>query len=128
MVEASVEITTSPNGSGRGGRMAGGVLRPAYRPGCGDDQVRDHQSLDEAAVSIDPNPHGVESDPKASKGNLLEPENLIVAPQGVAEATGDRDDEGRSPRSSPRAGKPSTWRRGTVGKACTQEGAAWPYR
>ena len=68
------------------------------------------------------NPHGVESGPKAGKRNPSEPENLIVAPLlGVTKATGDRRNEGRSLRSSPRTGKPSTWRREAVGTACRQE-------
>ena len=68
------------------------------------------------------NPHGVESGPKAGKRNPSEPENLIAAPlRGVAKATGDRRNEGRSLRSSPRTGKPSTWRREAVGTACRQE-------
>jgi len=41
-----------------------------------------------------------------------ERENLTVECQGKHPA--DDHDEGRSPRSSPRAGKPSTWRRGAV--------------
>ena len=68
------------------------------------------------------NPHGVESGPKAGKRNPSEPENLTAAPlRGVAKATGDRRNEGRSLRSSPRTGKPSTWRREAVGTACRQE-------
>ena len=44
-----------------------------------------------------------------------------LLPFGMAEATGDRSAAGRSPRSSPRAGKPLTWRRGTVDRADMQE-------
>src|SRR5215210_567374 len=44
------------------------------------------------------------------------------APRGrMAEATGERARRGRSPRSSPRTGKPSTWRRRAVDAACKQE-------
>jgi hypothetical protein len=46
----------------------------------------------------------------------------------LAEATGDHARRGRSPRSSPRAGKPSTWRRRAVDAACKQERDACPTR
>lgn len=46
---------------------------------------------------------------------------VSLLPYRMAEATGDRSDTGRSPRSSLRAGKPLTWRRGTVDRASTQE-------
>ena len=39
----------------------------------------------------------------------------------MAEATGERAKRGRSLRSSPRAGKPSTWRRRAVDTLCKQE-------
>jgi hypothetical protein len=71
------------------------------------------------------NPHGVKSAPKAGERSVTEPKNLAVASEIVglrmAEATSDRDGEGRSLRSSPRTGKPSTWRRGAVDTACRQE-------
>lgn len=55
----------------------------------------------------------------------MEPENRIIASrghgQGMIGATDDRDGAGRSLRSSRRAGKPSTGRRGTVGTASRQE-------
>jgi len=65
---------------------------------------------------------GVESGPKAGKGLPSEPGNLAGASFGMAKTTGERTSRGRSPRSSPRAGKPSTWRRGTVNTAGRQEG------
>ena len=71
------------------------------------------------------NPHGVKSAPKAGERSVTEPKNLAVASGIVglrmAEATSDRDGEGRSLRSSPRTGKPSTWRRGAVDTAGRQE-------
>lgn len=71
------------------------------------------------------NPHGVQSAPKAGERSVTEPKNLAVASEIVglrmAEATSDRDGRGRSLRSSPRTGKPSTWRRGAVDTAGRQE-------
>ena len=73
-------------------------------------------------MSQRPNPHGVESGPATGQRKPSEPENLIAAPLfGVAKATGDRRNEGRSLRSSPRTGKPSTRRREAVDTACRQE-------
>ena len=55
----------------------------------------------------------------------MEPGNLIRASSNsgwkMTEATGDRADEGRSLRSSPRTGKPPTWRREAVDTNCKQE-------
>lgn len=69
--------------------------------------------------------HGVESAPKASERSAGEPKNLFIASGTfgcrMAEATSDRDDEGRSFRSSPRTGKPSAWRREAVDIAGKQE-------
>ena len=39
----------------------------------------------------------------------------------MIEATGEHHRRGRNPHSSPRAGEPTTWRRGIVGKAFRQE-------
>ena len=73
-------------------------------------------------MSQRPNPHGVESGPTTGQRKPSEPENLIAAPLfGVAKATGERRNEGRSLRSSPRTGKPSTRRREAVDTACRQE-------
>src|SRR5690606_27215180 len=69
-------------------------------------------------------PHGVESAPTADKGQLVELGNLPALPSfrgRLAEATGERAKRGRSLRSSPRAGKPSTWRRQAVDTFCKQE-------
>jgi len=71
-------------------------------------------------------PHGVKSDPKAVKGILLEPGTCAAASLGKAKAIGDRGGTARSPHSSPRAGKPPTRRRGTVGTECKQEGDGKP--
>lgn len=60
------------------------------------------------------------------KGRESEPGNPSVASFGMAEATGDRDGGGRSPRSSQRAGKPSTGRRGTVETVSRQEAGGDP--
>lgn len=70
-------------------------------------------------------PHGVESAPKADEGTSTEPGNFLAtsSPEMVAmtKATGDRRKRGRSLRSSPRAGKPLTWRREAVDTAGKQE-------
>jgi hypothetical protein len=69
-------------------------------------------------------PHGVESAPKTDERSSMEPENLFDASRprrdGMIEATDDRGKEGRSLRSSPRTGKPSTWRRKAVDTECRQ--------
>lgn len=77
------------------------------------------------------NPHGVESAPKADEERRW---NLGTRPRfcplggRMAEATGDRAQRGRSLRSSPGAGKPSTWRRQAVGATCKQEMDICPTR
>lgn len=77
-------------------------------------------------------PHGVESAPKAGERSVTEPKNLVIASGAfrlrMAEATSDRDDEGRSLRSSPGTGKPSTWRRKAVDTASRQEVDLCPTR
>lgn len=76
--------------------------------------------------------HGVESAPKAGERSVGEPKNLVIVSgafgRRMAEATSDRDDEGRSLRSSPRTGKPSTWRREAVDTAGKQEADPCPTR
>src|SRR6185437_12971871 len=69
-------------------------------------------------------PHGVESVPKASERSAAKPKNRAdasLSKKEMIEATDDRDGVGRNPRSSPRAGKPPTWRRRIVGTASQQE-------
>jgi hypothetical protein len=77
-------------------------------------------------------PHGVESAPKAGERSVAEPKNLAIASgafgRRMAEATSDRDGEGRSLRSSPRTGKPSTWRREAVDTVSRQEVDLCPTR
>jgi hypothetical protein len=75
-------------------------------------------------------PHGVESAPKAGERSVAKPKNFVIA-SGIfglrmAEATSERDDEGRSLRSSPRTGKPFTWRREAVDTVSRQEVDACP--
>jgi hypothetical protein len=119
MVDASLEMTHLRDPKvGGAALVAGGALAPSCQLGAGEPTS---QPTDESVMSVGPIPHGVESGPTAGQGNLSEPENLIAAPFGVTEATGDRRDEGRSLRSSPRAGKPSTWRREAVDTASRQE-------
>jgi hypothetical protein len=65
--------------------------------------------------------------PKSSRRvRPWERENLIVECQG--QHSTDDHDEGRSPRSSPRAGKPSTWRRGAVCRDGGGKGSRWMDR
>jgi hypothetical protein len=87
-----------------------------WKPG-----VRKHQLSDVFTLFDGQNPHGVESDSKSSKGILSELGNPAVTSFGMAEVTGDRNNRGRSLRSSLRTGKPSTWRRETVDTVCKQE-------
>jgi retron-type reverse transcriptase len=51
---------------------------------------------------------------------LGNPPALPLPRERMAEATGERAKRGRSLRSSPRAGKPSTWRRQAVDTLCKQ--------
>ena len=59
---------------------------------------------------------------------LGNPPALPLPRERMAEATGERAKRGRSLRSSPRAGKPSTWRRQAVDTLCKQEMDACPTR
>jgi retron-type reverse transcriptase len=119
MVEASVDRIhlTNPEVGGAA-KMAGGELVSSDHMETGEQVA---QRSDVAVMSDGPIPHGVKFDPKTSKGNLLEPENLTTTPFGVAETTSDRCSKGRSLRSSPRTGKPSTWRREVVDTVGRQE-------
>ena len=112
MPDTSVEYEYIANAEvGGGAVMARGALVPSSNVGTGD---RNDQPMDASVMSMGRSPHGVESDPNTGKGKLSEPGNPVTAPFGVAEATGDRRDRGRSLHSSPRTGKPSTWRREAV--------------
>jgi hypothetical protein len=77
-------------------------------------------------------PHGVESAPKAGERSATEPKNLVIASDAfgrrTADAASDHGGEGRSLRSSPRTGKPFTWRREAVDTDCRQEVDACPAR
>jgi group II intron reverse transcriptase/maturase len=119
MVEASVDMIHLTNPEAGGAAVtAGGELVSSCHMETGEHIA---QQSDVAVMSDCPIPHGVEFDPKTSKGNLLEPKNLTTTPSGVAEATSERCSKGRSLRSSPRTGKPSTWRREAVDTASRQE-------
>jgi hypothetical protein len=131
MAEASPKCEARQRGSGRVGRKAGGALVPCGIRGTEGVRNCVRQPSGEPAGLEGPNPRGVESAPVAGERSLTEPKNLVLAsPRStklsakMTEATGDRDDEGRSLRSSPRAGKPSTWRREAVDTACKQ-GVDW---
>ena len=108
-------------GSGQGSRKAEG------EPACFSTmQARGEgntlrQPADTTAESVGPNPYGVKSGSTAGQGKSSEPGNPLDVSFGMAEATGDHDQRGRSLHSSPRTGKPSTWRRQAVDTASTQE-------
>lgn len=76
------------------------------------------------AMAAGRSPHGVKSGPTPVEGDPSEPGNRRAAPHGVVEAIDDRGAPGQSPRSSPRAGKPSTRRRGAAQTASKQVGGA----
>ena len=136
MADAPVDLNTRRLGSGRvdpwcepqiGGALVramdtrtGGAQRAARQPRYGLARYRGRI------------PHGVESAPKTSERSVTEPENPVIASgasgRRMAEATGDRDDGGRSLRSSPRTGKPFTWRREAVDTASRQEAGLCPAR
>jgi len=119
MAEASEERIHLANPElGGAADTAGGELVPSCHMGTGE-HLAQQPGITEMPGSQ--TPHGVEFDPKTGKGKLSEPKNLVVAPLRATEATSDRSSEGRSLRSSPRAGKPSTWRRVAVDTASTQE-------
>lgn len=121
MVDASVEYGTCQLGSGQDNSLqwqgVGGVLVCAGKSQTGGLRASASQPWDVFALSCGPNPHGVKSAPKAGKRSYSEPKNLIIASLPCAvrmmEATHERCDEGRSLRSSLRAGKPSA--RSTIG-------------
>lgn len=131
MVDVPVEHACRQRGSGRQGLRACGV------PGCfGVQQPRDMratacQPATTSVVVADRIPHGIKSVSKTDERSAIEPKNLGSASSSIwkmTEATGDRRSERRSPRSSPSAGKPRTWRRGTVGTECQQEVGSCPAR
>lgn len=127
MIEASVEACElAKRGNGRVGRKAGGAPVPSRWLGARGHRANGVQRTETPARAVRQNPHGAKSDPKAVKGVLSEPGNQITASDGIAEMTGERGGLGRNPHSSPRAGKPSTRRRGIVDAASRQEGDGKP--
>ena len=134
MVDALVDLNTRQLGSGRVDLRCepqiGGALVRGVNARTGDAQRAAHQSRYELAWYRDQIPHGVESAPKAGKRSDTEPKNLVitssVSKHRMAEATSDRDNEGRSLRSSPRTGKPSAWRRKAVDTVSRQEADLCP--
>lgn len=136
MADASLEYGTCQLGSGRVGPWlalgTGGGLVRAEDTRTGGVRPAARQLRRVFAWCRSRNPHGVESAPKAGQRSNSEPKNLIFASRpawvGMTEATGDRVDEGRSLRSSPRAGKPSAWRREAVETVSQQEVGSCPAR
>jgi hypothetical protein len=136
MEDASANVGTCQLGSGQDGRWrlppAGGALVRAMNTWTGGTQRAACQPRYGLARYRGRIPHGVKSAPKAGKKSDTEPRNLVVASGTfgcrMVEATSDRDDEGRSLRSSPRTGKPFTWRREAVDTASRQEVDLCPTR
>ena len=132
MSDASSDVFVHQRESGWIGCKAGGVLNDAWDAAFGDVPISARQQSIKLAVIDRQNPHGVKSVSKTDKWSLIEPKNFIGAPnltwERVIEAIDDRSDEGQSPCSSPRAGKPLTWRRGTVNRVCKQEVGLCPTR
>lgn len=125
MSDASVKHGIRRTGSRRIGRKAGGAPVPAGVSGIRGMCGCTCQSFVQLAVAKGRNPHGVKSVPTADEGTLSELGNLAAGSPAdrweMVEATDDHRREGRSLRSSPRAGKPLTWRRKAVDRANRQE-------
>lgn len=117
MVEASTKCNPPNLEVGGSVEETGGAPMLAEAPSIRDAWATARQSWGQSAVPNGQNPHGVESVPKADEGMTVEPGNLAVTSHEyeMIETTDDRRSKGRSPRSSPRAGKPLAWRRGAVG-------------
>lgn len=136
MADASLLDVSRQPGSGRGDLRTktqfGGALIRAEPTRIGDERNSARQPRRVLAWRQGRIPHGVESAPKAGERSEAEPKNLVIASASfgrqMAEATSERDDRGRSLRSSPRAGKPPTWRREAVDTACRQEVDICPTR
>ena len=134
MVDAPVDLNTRQLGSGRDDLRCepqiGGALVRGMDARTGGAQRAAHQPRYILALYRGQIPHGVESAPKAGKRSDTEPKNLVitssVSKHRMAEATSDRDNEGRSLRSSPRTGTPSTWRRKAVSTVSRQEADLCP--
>lgn len=136
MADASSNMSPRQLGSGRDDLrvkpQVDGVLVRAENTRTGGARHAVHQPRYELAWYRGQIPYGVESAPKAGERSVAEPKNLGIASGAfghrMAEATSDRDVRGRSLRSSPRTGKPFTWRREAVDTACRQEVGACPVR
>ena len=136
MEDAPVDAVTRQLGSGRVGRWrepkAGGALVRTGSIRTGAARYIARQPWYGLAWYRGQIPHGVESAPKAGKRSATEPKNLVIASgafgRRMAEAASDRGGEGRSLRSSPRTGKPFTWRREAVDTDCRQGVDACPAR
>lgn len=134
MVDAPGDLGTRQLGSGRVDRrrkpQIGGALVRAMVTWTGGAQRAARQPRYGFAWYRGRIPHGVQSAPKTGERSAAEPKNLAItsgaSERRMAEATSDRDSEGRSLRSSPRTGKPSTWRREAVDTASRQEAGICP--
>ena len=106
---------------------AGSLLRGENR-GCPD--YSEHQPSGKPARPEGQIPHGGRVAPTMDERALTEPENPAPASHhggdGTIEATDDRENGGRSLRSSPNTGKPSTWRRKAVDHRVQAGGGLMP--
>ncbi len=130
MVDTPVEIDCRRSRSGRYDRKVGGAVKGSEGSQVPGASVM-RQRVVTPAVIAGPIPHGAKLVPKTSERLETEPKNRAVASSSLKrmiEATDERDGVGRNPRSSPRTGKPFTWRRGIVGTASGQEVDSCPAR
>lgn len=135
MLEASAEKVSNQTGSGLHGRKASGVPLSAI--------ISEGRGMPRKGVSA----RGLNCDGRASESirgrvgswsgrrkvnGTWELFRGLCARRVVGietvKATDERHGRGRSLRSSPRTGKPSTWRRETVDTACRQEVDKCPTR
>lgn len=130
MVDTPVDNRCRRGRSGRYDRKVGGAMN-----GSEGSQVTGASMMRQRAIAsaviVGPIPHGAKLVPKTSERTETEPKNRAVASPSLKrtiEVTDDRDGAGRNPRSSPRTGKPFTWRRGIVGTAGRQEADSCPAR
>ena len=103
------------------GELHRALRRGAYRP----RPCRATHSTMGFPLSHRPEPPGVEHGTYGRTGWQSEHGNLLAFAfdgQGLSAVTGEEGQGGRSLHSSPRSGKPATWRRGTGGRDAFETG------
>ena len=136
MADVPVNLITRQLGSGRVDLRCkpqiGGALVRGMRAWTGGAQRAARQPRYGLAWYRGQSPHGIQSAPKVGERSVTETKNPVItsgaSERRMTEATSDRGDGGRSLRSSPRTGKPSTWRREAVDTASKQEADLCPMR